>query len=313
MRSFIDHLTRAAAFVGDNPMDKVPMPPAADPRTHYLETYEAQRLVLAFADPEYRAFNALMAGSGIEVSGARNVRRRDVFPDVREVRAPGTKTYNRDRIVRVAEWAWPYVEERLAGLAPDDRLFPGIPDRWVARDVFVATTLLLAAKFPCYSGYTMRDHRHTYAVRAARAGTPPQLIAEQLGHVNAVLVLKVYGKFLPKSDERDRWERKAAELDVKAGVTHQVTAAVAAPAAGNAPTRTKIEWPEVAALLQMLASASTKAVAERLGVSDVALRKHLRTRGVDELPDGRRSGAARARTSTDRPKYGSATPADAAD
>lgn len=227
-----------------------------------------------------------------------------MHPDIREARVPGTKTYNRDRIVRVAEWAWPYVEERLAGLGPDDKLFPGIPDRWVAPDVFIATIFPLALEYPCYRGYTMRDHRHTYAVRAARAGTPPQLIAEQLGHVNAVLVLKVYGKFLPESDERDRWERKAAELDVKAGIGHEMAAPVVPPTAVVAPRRAKIEWPEVAALLEMLASASPKAVAERLGVSDVALRKHLKARGVDELPDGRRSGATRPRTAPTVPPAG---------
>jgi hypothetical protein len=61
-------------------------------------------------------------------------------------------------------------------------------------------------------GYTMRDQRHTYAVRAIRAGTPAELVARQLGHVNAVLVHKVYGRFAPRQDERDRWERAAAAM-----------------------------------------------------------------------------------------------------
>jgi hypothetical protein len=62
------------------------LPPAATPRTKYLETYGAVRLVRAFTDAEYRVFNAMMAGSGVEVTAALSVRRRDVYPDVREVR-----------------------------------------------------------------------------------------------------------------------------------------------------------------------------------------------------------------------------------
>jgi integrase len=302
MRSFIAHLVRADMFTGDNPMDKVPVPPAGDPRTNYLETYEAVRLVNAFADEEYRCFNALMAGSGIEVSAALSVRRRDVDEQLREVRAPGTKTYNRDRIVRVAEWAWPFVEKRIQGLGPDDELFDGIPDRWTARDVFIATVFPLVLDYPCYQGYVMRDHRHTYAVRAARAGTPPQLIADQLGHVNAVLVLKVYGKFLAKSEDRDRWEKKAAAMDEQAGILpHAVgtpSGTIFTPGQPTAPKTKKVEWPEVSSLLEMLAAMSTKAVAEKIGVSDVAVRKHLKARGIEQLPDGRRSGTTRPRTAS---------------
>jgi hypothetical protein len=40
------------------------------------------------------------------------------------------------------------------------------------------------------------------------------------------------------------------------------------------------------------------AVADQLGVSDVALRKHLKVRGVTQLPDGRRKGASRPRSAT---------------
>jgi hypothetical protein len=50
------------------------------------------------------------------------------------------------------------------------------------------------------------DQRHSYAVRAARNGTPAEPIARQLGHANAVLVLKIYGRFMPSHQDRDKWE-----------------------------------------------------------------------------------------------------------
>ena len=106
--------------------------------------------------------------------------------------------------------AWPYVEQRCAELRPTDLLFPGI-DRWEAGDAHRA-----AVHAAGLDDYQMRDQRHSYAVRAARAGTPAELIARQLGHANAVLVLKVYGRFMPSAQERDRWEKIAALQDAEA-------------------------------------------------------------------------------------------------
>jgi hypothetical protein len=53
------------------------------------------------------------------------------------------------------------------------------------------------------------------AIRAIRAGTPYELVARQLGHANIAMVAQVYGRFAPRSDERDRWERIAALQDEK--------------------------------------------------------------------------------------------------
>lgn len=139
------------------------MPPASDPRVNYLETDEARRLADAQPEP-YRTLSALLAGTGMDVNTALELRRRDVDVETREIRARGTKTYTRDRVIRVAEWAWPYLAQRLTAKLPDARLLDGIPDRWVARK-------------------------------------------------DAVLVHRVYGRFSPKQEERDKWERIAAERD----------------------------------------------------------------------------------------------------
>jgi integrase len=209
-----------------NLMRDVQLPAAGKPRIHYLETDEAKRLADAQPEP-YRSFSAMLAGTGIEVSVALTLRRRDVDVAHREIRAPGTKTHTRDRTVRVAEWAWPYVLQRLSGLLPDARLFADIPDRWEARDAhsraITGTTATdsspavqgLEQECPIFRGYTMRDQRHTYAVRAIRAGTPAELIARQLGHANAVLVHKVYGRFSPDSEEREKWELIATARDLE--------------------------------------------------------------------------------------------------
>ena len=46
-----------------------------------------------------------------------------------------------------------------------------------------------------------------------RAGAPFELIARQLGHRDVAMVAKVYGRFKPDTEERDRWERIAAGRD----------------------------------------------------------------------------------------------------
>ena len=229
MSSFTAWLARRK-LAQANLMRDVSMPAAGKPRIHYLETEEA--IELANAQPEpYRSFSALLAGTGIEVSVALNLRRRDVDVKHREIRAAGTKTHSRDRVVRVAEWAWLYVMSRVTGKLPDAKLFPDIPDRWCARDAHVmaingraaaegvAAVEGLAKRSATFKGYTMRDQRHTFAVRAIRAGTPAELVARQLGHANAVLVHKVYGRFSPSQEERAKWEliATAQDLERKAG------------------------------------------------------------------------------------------------
>lgn len=210
-RTFGNWLVRRGVL-GDNPMRQVRLPSSPRPRMLFLETEDAKRLADAQPSP-YREFSALLAGSGIEVSTALALRVRDVDEPHREIRAAGTKTHARDRIVRVAEWAWPSVQRAIAGKGADELLFAAIPDRWAAGDAHRAAIETLEQTSVVFIGYTMRDHRHTYAVRAMRAGAPPDLIARQLGHATPTLVLTVYGRFQPSQSERDRWERAATAMD----------------------------------------------------------------------------------------------------
>lgn len=221
-RTFGNWLVRRG-YLRDNPMRQVALPPAGKPRTKFLETPDAIRLADAQPSP-YREYAALLAGSGIEVSVALTLRVRDVDTKHREIRAAGTKTHTRDRIVRVADWAWPYVRRAIKGKESDALVFEAIPDRWIAADVHRAAIKRLTtdeagkgiASSP-FVDYTMRDHRHTYAVRAMRAGAPPDLIARQLGHSTPNLLLSVYGRFQPTQPERNRWEKAASSLDKSRG------------------------------------------------------------------------------------------------
>ena len=190
-----------------NPLRELSAAAASKPRMEYL-TVE-QMTALADAQPEpYQSLSAFLHGTGADLSTALALVAGDVDLSRKEVRARGTKNHNRDRIVRVAEWSWPYVLTRVAQLKPHERLFE--TDRWRSRDHHAT-----ACKALSIENYWVRDARHSYAVRAARAGTPAELIAKQLGHANATMVLKVYGRFMSEQGDRDCWELAAAAMDVK--------------------------------------------------------------------------------------------------
>ena len=145
------------------------------------------------------------------MSVALSLRARDVDLEHREIRARGTKTHNRDRVAKIATWAWPSVKRAISDRLPDAALFDGIPDRWHAQEEHTKACKVLGIH-----GYTMRDARHTWAVRMARAGVPIEQISRQLGHKDAVMALKVYAVYAPSQAERDHWEQVAAARDVDA-------------------------------------------------------------------------------------------------
>ncbi len=78
------------------------------------------------------------------------------------------------------------------GKLPDAPLFDGV-DYWDA--IASHRSALKALGLP--KDYTLHDARHRFAVRWIRAGIDPNLIAANLGHKNAMLVLNVYGKHRP--------------------------------------------------------------------------------------------------------------------
>jgi hypothetical protein len=107
-------------------------------------------------------------------------------------------------------------------------LFRGI-DRWQGGEAHRARLVALGLPH-----HRVHDSRHFYAIRAIRAGTPYELVARQLGHADGAMVAKAYGRFAPRSDERDRWEKIAAALDKK---TSEMGAPVGVPSAPNENTK----------------------------------------------------------------------------
>jgi integrase len=195
----------------------VEAPPLNRPRAVEIPLADVRR-VIDNAEGPYRGLFALLYGAGVEISAALTCVESDVDVQRREVRARGTKAHTRDRVVRVAEWAWPYLEKHLDSVLPGERLFRAL-DRKTIGDVHRARLVALGIPH-----HRVHDSRHFYAIRAVRAGTPYELVARQLGHADVQMVATRYGRYAPRSDERDRWEKIAAQFDEPA------TTAPSAPA-----------------------------------------------------------------------------------
>jgi site-specific recombinase XerD len=90
-----------------NPMTAVEKPAPRRQSIGFYDLATVQRIVDAQPDPARRALFALIYGSAVEVSVALRLTRVDVDPATQEIRTAGTKTHTRDRMARVATWAWP--------------------------------------------------------------------------------------------------------------------------------------------------------------------------------------------------------------
>ena len=207
LMSFAEHLVRTGVLAA-NPVREVKPPKAGSPRQRHLELHDVLRLVEAQPEP-FRTLSALIHGTGMEISAALRTKRLDVDKLAKTVRAHGTKTHARDRTAYISEWAWSYVERHIATLTPGAYLFPGV-SRWRASDVHRAACKELGEGF---EDYRLHDARHTYAVRAIKAGAPFEHVAEQLGHADTTMVVKVYGRYKPSAEERRAWAQIAAAQD----------------------------------------------------------------------------------------------------
>jgi integrase len=207
LSGFCEYL-RSVAVLQRNPLRDVKAPRPAPGRMRYLEMQDVERLIAAQPHP-YNVLSALIHATGIEVSVALGLKRRDVDEMRREIRAKGTKTKARDRIAKIAEWAWPMIQNHILLLTPNAPLFPGI-NRWTASDKHRAACKALEIE-----DYQLKDSRHTYAVRAVRAGAPFEVVAQQLGHTDTTMVVRVYARFRPTEAERTAWEAIASAQDAQ--------------------------------------------------------------------------------------------------
>ena len=113
-------------------MREIKAPRPAPLRMSYLSIDNVRALADTQPEP-FRTLSLLLHATGIEVSVALALKKRDIDMMRREIRARGTKTKARDRIAKVADWAWPDVEKLVRRLLPNAPIFPDV-NRWTASD-----------------------------------------------------------------------------------------------------------------------------------------------------------------------------------
>lgn len=190
--------TRYLCDVGvlkDYPLSRVKAPKKNAARMTYVDAATDERIVQA-ASPQYRALFAFIKGTGCDVSTALGLHLFDLGEAQLTARLKGTKSAQRDVHEGLIEaWAQPYIREYIVDRIGNGPLWPGITRSMAAHH---NDKCLKAVGL---TGYTLKDARHSVAVRMAKAGYTVQEIAEQLGN-SPELVARVYARFIPKMSHR---------------------------------------------------------------------------------------------------------------
>jgi integrase len=192
------------------PFDRIKAPKKNDARMRY-ESEATDKAIVDAASPKYRALFAFIKGTGCDVSTPFRTYRRDVDLERGVALLRGTKSAK--RVVHeglIESWALPYLRDYCSTMTANALLWTpgsGKPGKH-GREETPFYSVAGAGKHhdKCCAAlhvadYTLKDARHSVAVRMARAGYTPFEIAEQLGN-SADLVADVYARFLVKMAHR---------------------------------------------------------------------------------------------------------------
>jgi integrase len=219
MRQFCRFLMDEGLITAD-PTTTMPSAKEASPRDSHLSPDDATYLCEHWRKdrPEMAAFQAFLICTTADVHSAQLVRLEDIVrgrlpSEERSVLVRGTKRSTRERRCYVY-WRWrplwdAYVEPWLDLLhcLPDDRdlarpaprgalAFPGMQDYEHVRQRFDQCCAELGL-----TDYTMKDHRHTWAVQAFKDRLGLHAITQQLGHADPRMSLRVYGRHMVRVED----------------------------------------------------------------------------------------------------------------
>ena len=207
---FFEYCVRPKGLFQRSPMLEVERPPLERKPVEFYDLDTIERIVAWQPTPERRAIFALLYGGAIEVTPALTLRRADLDPAAQEVRVPGEKAHTRDRMCRMVSWAWAILWTHARSVLPLAPIFPPSWTRHQVHDWHSAAIKALEIR-PVLKPYASR---HAWAARWLRAGTPIEVVQQQLGHASPMLTLSTYGRFLPGASDRAEWERKVTANEV---------------------------------------------------------------------------------------------------
>lgn len=216
LRSFCSHLV-STGRIAEDPMVGITggtsRAPSEDPLWLTEERVEQVGAELRrMSEGELADFFVIINGTGADLSALMESKREDVDTTTWEILVRGSKRTNRKRRVPIPRFARKAVMRRLKRApGPEDRLFRAWKDRHRLSVAFakLRDALVTTSQWKWLDGYTLRDARHTFAVRHVQAGTDFQTIARMLGNANATHVIERYGMFNPDREARAMAEKRA--------------------------------------------------------------------------------------------------------
>lgn len=196
LRSFVRYLV-TEGVLATNPIRDVAPPKKNAPSLRWESEAVDRAVVAAAPDPRMAALFAFIHATGADVSPVvERTLRKDIDLARGVARIRGTKSAKRDVHEAVIEpWALPALAAYLKGMMPHVHPWAGL-SRYQAAAAHKGAAV--AAGVP---GYTLRQARHSVAVRARQAGRSFEWIAAQLGN-SVYQVATVYGRFGLTTDER---------------------------------------------------------------------------------------------------------------
>lgn len=196
LRSFVKYCLEAGHLT-TNPIRDVSAPKKNPARIEWRTLEIDQAIVAAAPTPQYAALFALIHGTGADVSATiTRMQRGDIDLERGVARLRGTKTAKRDRHeVLIDAWALPVLRAYLGTMLP-------AANPWESVTRYTTSWYHAKACEDVTTNYTLRDARHSLAVRARKAGRSFEWIAAQLGN-SVYQVATVYAAFTPTLEERE--------------------------------------------------------------------------------------------------------------
>lgn len=193
LSAFCKYLVRVQ-LLPHNPIRDTDAYEDSAPHVHWHEEADAQRLIAELPE-RYRVREVLMAACGLDWTDTELLTAGDISLDKRTVRCHGSKTYRRNRVVRITEaWTIPYLRAALKGLLPTARVCPST-NQDTALAVHKRAEKALGLKIS-----TLHDWRHHYVVTGLKRGERIEVLAHQLGNT-VQMMLKRYAPYIPQESD----------------------------------------------------------------------------------------------------------------
>ena len=192
LRSFTRYLLDVGAM-GTDPTAGMKAPKKNRKRERW-ESAAVDETIVANSLPRYQAFFAFIHGTGCDVGSAERAQLGDVNVFAGTTKVRGTKTDRRAvHDADIEPWALPYIRSHIKAMQGKDRstlLFTGLPRRSFQQYHDKLCTRL------GITDYTLKDARHSVAVRMRKAGRTFEEIAQQLG-TSVFQTVNVYAAYRP--------------------------------------------------------------------------------------------------------------------